>query len=79
MVCTNEPFPIRHSSSCSLTHYIYRMLYSQGISFEDLEIGQPELKDARKVWRIFRQSLLSVPRNADTHVAGLCVPDTFRT
>jgi len=29
------------------------MLYSQGISLDDLEIGQPELKDARKVWRIF--------------------------
>jgi glucuronate isomerase len=29
------------------------MLYSQGISLEDLEIGQPELKDPRKVWRIF--------------------------
>jgi glucuronate isomerase len=29
------------------------MLYSQGISLEDLEIGQEELKDARKVWRIF--------------------------
>jgi glucuronate isomerase len=34
-------------------HYICRMLYSQGVSFEDLEIGQRELKDARKVWRIF--------------------------
>ena len=34
-------------------HYITRMLYSQGVSLEDLEIGQPELKDARKVWRIF--------------------------
>jgi glucuronate isomerase len=29
------------------------MLYSQGVSLEDLEIGQAELKDARKVWRIF--------------------------
>ena len=29
------------------------MLYSQGISLEDLEIGQPELSDPRKVWRIF--------------------------
>jgi glucuronate isomerase len=29
------------------------MLYSQGVSLDDLEIGQPELKDARKVWRIF--------------------------
>jgi glucuronate isomerase len=29
------------------------MLYSQGVSLEDLEIGKLELKDARKVWRIF--------------------------
>jgi glucuronate isomerase len=29
------------------------MLYSQGISLDDLGIGQPELKDPRKVWRIF--------------------------
>jgi glucuronate isomerase len=34
-------------------HYVFRMLYSQGISLEDLEIGRAELKDARKVWRIF--------------------------
>jgi glucuronate isomerase len=34
-------------------HYIYRMLYSQGVSFEELELGQPELKDARRVWHIF--------------------------
>jgi glucuronate isomerase len=29
------------------------MLYSQGVSLEDLEIGQPELKNPRKVWHIF--------------------------
>ena len=29
------------------------MLYSQGVTLEDLEIGQRELKDPRKVWRIF--------------------------
>ena len=29
------------------------MLYSQGVSLEELEIGRPELKDPRKVWRIF--------------------------
>jgi len=34
-------------------HYIIRMLSSQGISLEELDIGRPELKDARKVWRIF--------------------------
>jgi glucuronate isomerase len=32
---------------------VFRMLYSQGVSLEDLEIGTAELKDARRVWRIF--------------------------
>ena len=49
----NEPFPDPAQLFVQPDHYIYRMLYSQGVSFEDLEIGQPELKDARKVWRIF--------------------------
>ncbi len=49
----NEPFPDPAKLFVQPDHYIYRMLYSQGISLEDLEIGQPELKDARKVWRIF--------------------------
>jgi glucuronate isomerase len=29
------------------------MLYSQGISLDDLEIGRPELKNPRKVWSLF--------------------------
>jgi glucuronate isomerase len=49
----NEPFPDPAMLFVQPDHYIYRMLYSQGVSLEDLEIGQPELKDARKVWRIF--------------------------
>ena len=34
-------------------HYIYRMLYSQGVSLEDLEIGVGDLRNPRRVWRIF--------------------------
>src|SRR5580692_10402088 len=49
----NQPFPDPAKLFVQPDHYIFRMLYSQGVSFEDLEIGQPELKDARKVWRIF--------------------------
>jgi glucuronate isomerase len=49
----NEPFPDPAKLFVQPDHYIYRMLYSQGVSLEDLEIGQPELHDARKVWRIF--------------------------
>src|SRR5271169_6230290 len=49
----NEPFPDPAKLLVQPDHYIYRMLYSQGVPLEDLEIGQAELKDARKVWRIF--------------------------
>jgi glucuronate isomerase len=51
----NMPFPDPAKLFVQPDHYIYRMLYSQGVALEDLEIGQPELKDARKVWRIFAQ------------------------
>jgi glucuronate isomerase len=50
---SNEPFPDPAKLFVQPDHYVYRMLYSQGISMEDLEIGQPKLKDPRKVWRIF--------------------------
>jgi glucuronate isomerase len=49
----NEPFPDPAKLFVQPDHYVYRMLYSQGISLEDLEIGQVELKNPRKVWRIF--------------------------
>jgi glucuronate isomerase len=36
-------------------HYVYRMLYSQGIPLETLRIGAPSLDadQAREVWRVF--------------------------
>ena len=49
----NEPFPDPAKLFVQPDHYIYRMLYSQGIKLEDLEIGRAELNDPRKVWRIF--------------------------
>jgi glucuronate isomerase len=49
----NEPFPDPAKLFVQPDHYVYRMLYSQGVSLDDLEIGNPELKDPRKVWRIF--------------------------
>ena len=49
----NEPFSDPAKLFVQPDHYVYRMLYSQGVSLDDLEIGQAELKDARKVWRIF--------------------------
>jgi len=49
----NEPFTDPAKLFVQPDHYVFRMLYSQGISLDDLEIGQPKLKDPRKVWRIF--------------------------
>ncbi|MGB8986270.1 MAG: glucuronate isomerase [Candidatus Sulfotelmatobacter sp.] len=49
----NEPFPDPATLLVQPDHYIFRMLYSQGVSLEELEIGRQELKDPRKVWRIF--------------------------
>ena len=49
----NEPFPDPAKLLVQPDHYIFRMLYSQGVSLEELEIGQMQLRDARKVWRIF--------------------------
>src|ERR1700679_499874 len=49
----NEAFPDPAKLFVQPDHYVYRMLLSQGISLEDLEIGQPEMKDPRGGWRIF--------------------------
>jgi glucuronate isomerase len=49
----NRPFPNPAKLFVQPDHYIYRMLYSQGISLEDLEIGAPEIKNPRQVWRTF--------------------------
>jgi len=50
---TNAPFPDPAKLFVQPDHYVYRMLYSQGISLEDLEIGVAEMKNPRKVWGIF--------------------------
>src|SRR6476620_12181689 len=34
-------------------HYIYRMLYSQGVRLEDLGVGNCPDMDPRNVWRLF--------------------------
>ena len=50
---SNEPFPDPAKLFVQPDHYVYRMLYSQGVSMEDLEIGAAEVKEPRRVWRIF--------------------------
>ena len=49
----NDPFPDPAMLLVQPDHYIFRMLYSQGVSLEELEIGHTELKNPRSVWRIF--------------------------
>lgn len=50
---TNEPFPDPATLFVQPDHYVFRMLYSQGVSLDDLGIGQAKIEDPRKVWRIF--------------------------
>ena len=51
----NQPFPDPAKLFVQPDHYVFRMLYSQGISLDDLGIGVPDLKDPRRVWRIFAE------------------------
>jgi glucuronate isomerase len=50
---TNDAFPDPAMLFVQPDHYVYRMLYSQGVTLDELEIGKPVMKDPRKVWRIF--------------------------
>jgi glucuronate isomerase len=49
----NQPFPDPVALFVQPDHYVFRMLYSQGISFDELEIGSKPIAEPRKVWRIF--------------------------
>ena len=50
---SNKPFPDPATMFVQPDHYVFRMLYSQGVTMDELEIGQAQVKDPRKVWRIF--------------------------
>ena len=52
---TNEPFPDPATLLIQPDHYVHRMLYSQGITLEELEIGAPAMRDPRRVWRLFAE------------------------
>jgi glucuronate isomerase len=49
----NEPFPNPVKLFVQPDHYVFRMLYSQGVTMEMLEIGEEEIEEPREVWRIF--------------------------
>ncbi len=52
----NAPFPNPTELLVIPDHYIYRMLYSQGIPLESLGIRQAKIDDPRRVWRIFAEN-----------------------
>ncbi len=55
----NEPFPNPTALLIQPDHYIFRMLYSQGVSLESLGIPQldgAEKADPQGVWRIFAKN-----------------------
>jgi glucuronate isomerase len=53
----NKPFPDPAALFVIPDHYVYRMLYSQGVPLESLGIpradGIPVEQDPRKIWRLF--------------------------
>jgi glucuronate isomerase len=53
---TNEAFPNPSQLFIQPDHYVHRMLYSQGIPLESLEIGVPVMTDPRKVWHVFAEN-----------------------
>ena len=49
----NAPFPDPATLFVQPDHYVFRMLYSQGVSMDNLGIGKAKIDDPRNVWRIF--------------------------
>ena len=52
----NEPFPDPVKLFVQPDHYVFRMLYSQGVTMEELEIGEDEIEEPREIWRIFARN-----------------------
>ncbi len=52
----NQPFADPATLFIQPDHYIFRMLYSQGIPLEQLGIGQAKMQDPREVWRLFAKN-----------------------
>ena len=55
-----KPFPDPASLFVKPDHYIFRMLYSQGVRLEDFGVprqdGGPVEADGRKIWRLFAKN-----------------------
>jgi glucuronate isomerase len=55
----DEPFPDPATLLIVPDHYVFRMLYSQGVPLESLGVprtdGRPVERDSRKIWRLFAE------------------------
>ena len=55
----NQPFPNPAQLFVTPDHYVFRMLYSQGVAMEDLGVprvdGGPVEVDPRRIWRLFAE------------------------
>ena len=55
----NQPFPNPAQLFVTPDHYVFRMLYSQGVALEDLGVprvdGGPVEVDPRRIWRLFAE------------------------
>jgi glucuronate isomerase len=52
----DEPFADPAKLFIQPDHYVHRMLYSQGISLEQLEIGVDQIQNPHAVWRLFAEN-----------------------
>jgi glucuronate isomerase len=59
LLAHDEPFPEPTALLITPDHYIFRMLYSQGIALEDVGIptrdGTPYATDGRAIWKLFAE------------------------
>jgi glucuronate isomerase len=67
----NEAFPDPATLFVTADHYVFRMLQSQGISFEEMGLpradGGPVERDPRKIWRLFAEQF-SLFRATPSHL-----------
>ncbi|MGC9291699.1 MAG: glucuronate isomerase [Acidobacteriaceae bacterium] len=52
---TDAAFPNPTGLFIQPDHYVYRMLYSQGVALEELGLGKNCSNDPKKVWRVFAE------------------------
>jgi hypothetical protein len=87
LVCENEPFPDPARLLIVPDHYIFRMLFSQGVRLEDLGVPDADGSAGRdrrpQDLAAVRRELPPVPRHADAHVVrphavGRCSASTER-